>query len=375
MTRCRSVSHFVIWSAAAALSFVGCGSGSDMPGNPGQAGTGGSGQAGTTGTAGTTGVAGTTGTAGTTGAAGSSGAGTTGAAGTTGSAGTTGTAGTTGAAGSSGDGGRGGGVGPGTAGSGGAGAAGTAGAGGAGGSAGASGGRGGTGGRGGGAGAGTAGSGTAGAGGTGTAGAGGSATPGMSAGCGKAPTIPSSMYNNGSTIAITVGTQQRRYILNVPTNYDNTKPYKLIIAWHQLDGNDKQMYANGYYHLKICLRTARSSWRPTGQRMVRPVRGLATATAGADGPTPAIKTSPWAMPSWPRSKRTSASTRTGSSRTVGASGAPCPTSTRARGRSARRPGTSAPSPPILALLKSPPAPARPPSRSPTTQPTEPRITF
>jgi poly(3-hydroxybutyrate) depolymerase len=42
---------------------------------------------------------------------------------------------------------------------------------------------------------------------------------------------------------------QRRYILNVPTNYDSTKPYKLIIAYHQRDGNDKQMYANGYYHL------------------------------------------------------------------------------------------------------------------------------
>ena len=71
----------------------------------------------------------------------------------------------------------------------------------------------------------------------------------MSAGCGKTPTIPSSMYNNGSTIPITAANMQRRYILNVPTNYDNTKPYKLIVTWHQLDGNDKQMYANGYYHL------------------------------------------------------------------------------------------------------------------------------
>ena len=72
---------------------------------------------------------------------------------------------------------------------------------------------------------------------------------GMSAGCGKAPTIASSMYNNGTTIPITAGGKQRRYILNVPTNYDNTHPYKLIIAYHQLNGNDKQMYANGYYHL------------------------------------------------------------------------------------------------------------------------------
>ena len=27
---------------------------------------------------------------------------------------------------------------------------------------------------------------------------------------------------------------QRRYILNVPTNYDNTHPYRLIIAYHEL---------------------------------------------------------------------------------------------------------------------------------------------
>jgi hypothetical protein len=52
----------------------------------------------------------------------------------------------------------------------------------------------------------------------------------MSSGCGKAPGIPSSMYNNGSTISITAANMQRRYILNVPTNYDNKKPYKLIIT-------------------------------------------------------------------------------------------------------------------------------------------------
>ena len=46
---------------------------------------------------------------------------------------------------------------------------------------------------------------------------------------------------------------QRRYILNVPTNYDNTKPYRLIIAYHERDGNDDQMYNNKYYHLLTAI--------------------------------------------------------------------------------------------------------------------------
>ena len=39
------------------------------------------------------------------------------------------------------------------------------------------------------------------------------------------------------------------YILNVPTNYDNTHPYKFVIAYHELNGNDDEMYKNKYYHL------------------------------------------------------------------------------------------------------------------------------
>ena len=73
--------------------------------------------------------------------------------------------------------------------------------------------------------------------------------PGMSEGCGTEPTIPSSAYNTGQPISITAAGMERRYILRVPDNYDNTKPHKLIIAWHQWDGNDVQMYANDYYHL------------------------------------------------------------------------------------------------------------------------------
>ena len=134
-------------------------------------------------------------------------------------------------------------------------AAGTGGAGGRRGTGGAGTGTGGVGGRGtggaaagghAGAGAGGSETGTGGAGGSGT-GAGGSGA--MSSGCGKAPTIASSNYNNGHHIAITVGGMAREYILNVPTNYDNTHPYKFVVAYHELNGNDDEMYRNSYYHL------------------------------------------------------------------------------------------------------------------------------
>jgi poly(3-hydroxybutyrate) depolymerase len=89
-------------------------------------------------------------------------------------------------------------------------------------------------------------------GGASTGGAGGNGTGGASAlssGCGKAPSIASSDYNNGHHIAITAANKAREYILNVPTNYDNTHPYKLVIAYHELNGNDDEMYRNKYYHL------------------------------------------------------------------------------------------------------------------------------
>lgn len=127
----------------------------------------------------------------------------------------------------------------------------------------------GMGGRGGGATGGTTGTGGAatggGTGGTGTGGAGGSSA-GMSTGCGKAPTIPNSDYNNGHHIAITVGNMAREYILNVPTNYDNSHPYKLIIAYHELNGNDDEMYRNQYYHLLPLANNTAIFVAPNGQQ-------------------------------------------------------------------------------------------------------------
>jgi poly(3-hydroxybutyrate) depolymerase len=90
---------------------------------------------------------------------------------------------------------------------------------------------------------------TGGAGGNGTGGAETGGSSAMSSGCGKAPSIASSNYNNGHHIAITAANKAREFILNVPTNYDNTHPYKLVIAYHELNGNDDEMYRNKYYHL------------------------------------------------------------------------------------------------------------------------------
>jgi poly(3-hydroxybutyrate) depolymerase len=98
------------------------------------------------------------------------------------------------------------------------------------------------------------------------------------------PTIASSMYNNGTTIPITAANRQRRYILNVPTNYDNTKPYKLIIAWHQLDGNDKQMYANGYYHLLNLSGNGAIFVAPNGERSGTPCTGNGNGEGGCGWP-------------------------------------------------------------------------------------------
>lgn len=146
-----------------------------------------------------------------------------------------------------------------------------------------------TGGRGGGGRAGAGGRGGSGAtgGGTGTGGSmggGGSGVmPAMSSGCGKMPTIASSMYNNGNPIPIMAANRQRRFILSVPTNYDNTKPHKLVIAWHELDGNDKKMYRDNYYGLKTMGDAASTTIfvAPNGEKGGAPCTG--TANSGEAG--------------------------------------------------------------------------------------------
>ena len=108
----------------------------------------------------------------------------------------------------------------------------------------------------------------------------------LSAGCGKMPTLASNMYNNGNPISITAANRQRRYILSVPTNYDNSKPYRLVIAWHQLDGNDKQMYQQNYYWLKDIPEAASSTIfvAPNGEKNGTPCTGNGVAEGGCGWP-------------------------------------------------------------------------------------------
>jgi poly(3-hydroxybutyrate) depolymerase len=75
---------------------------------------------------------------------------------------------------------------------------------------------------------------TAGAGG----GSGGSGDVGRSAGCGKTRTL-----TNGRKTIQSGG--NREYILRVPDNYDNNKPYRLIMAYHWMNGNATQVAEGG----------------------------------------------------------------------------------------------------------------------------------
>ena len=59
------------------------------------------------------------------------------------------------------------------------------------------------------------------------------------AGCGKAPTLTS------GTRTIQSGGQNRSYILRVPANYDNTRPYKLIFGFHWNGGTANDVDSGG----------------------------------------------------------------------------------------------------------------------------------
>ena len=118
----------------------------------------------------------------------------------------------------------------------------------------------------------------------GTTGAGGSTTSGTSAGCGKTSTITSSQYNNGNPISITVGSMQRRYILHVPTGYDNSKPYKLVVAYHALNSNDHSVYTENYYGLLPLSNNTTIFVAPNGQTGGAPCTGTGTGQSGCGWP-------------------------------------------------------------------------------------------
>jgi polyhydroxybutyrate depolymerase len=93
--------------------------------------------------------------------------------------------------------------------------------------------------------------GSAGKGGTGTGGSapGGSSgsagsTGKTSAGCGSASPLKTGNFTES------IGGTSRKWMLDVPTNYDASKPYKLIFVWHPLGGSGSQVVSGGYNGLK-----------------------------------------------------------------------------------------------------------------------------
>ena len=59
------------------------------------------------------------------------------------------------------------------------------------------------------------------------------------AGCGKAPTLTS------GTKTIQSSGQNRTYILDIPTNYDRNRPYRLIFGLHWLNGTASNVATGG----------------------------------------------------------------------------------------------------------------------------------
>jgi poly(3-hydroxybutyrate) depolymerase len=106
----------------------------------------------------------------------------------------------------------------------------------------------------------------------------------VTAGCGKAPTLTS------GTRTISSGGQNRTYILRVPDNYDRNKPYKLIFAFHWLNGTAGNVSGNGYYGLQglsnnsailVAPQGIDNGWANTGNRDLTLVDNL-TALIEAD---------------------------------------------------------------------------------------------
>jgi poly(3-hydroxybutyrate) depolymerase len=103
------------------------------------------------------------------------------------------------------------------------------------------------------------------------------------AGCGKAPTLTS------GTRTISSGGQNRSYILRVPDNYDRTKPYKLIFAFHWLNGTAGNVASGGYYGLQgqsnnsailVAPQGIDNGWANTGNRDLTLVDNLTSLIEG-----------------------------------------------------------------------------------------------
>ena len=77
-----------------------------------------------------------------------------------------------------------------------------------------------------------------------SSGSGGAGASAPSAGCGKAAGLTS------GRASIDVSGTMREYILALPSDYDQNKPYRLIFGWHPWGGSAQQVASGGYYGLQ-----------------------------------------------------------------------------------------------------------------------------
>ncbi|WP_199517203.1 cellulose binding domain-containing protein [Nucisporomicrobium flavum] len=87
------------------------------------------------------------------------------------------------------------------------------------------------------------------------------------AGCGKAPTLTS------GTRTISSGGQNRTYILRVPDGYDRNRPYKLIFAFHWLNGTAQDVATGG---------SSGAVWAYYGQQQLSNNSAILVAPQGID---------------------------------------------------------------------------------------------
>ena len=95
----------------------------------------------------------------------------------------------------------------------------------------------------------------------GTAGTGGTAGSGTmpSTGCGK----PAGLMSGRASIDVAGKT--REYILAVPNNYDQSRPYRLIFGWHPWGGSAQQIASGGYFGLSSVINGQAILVAPEGQ--------------------------------------------------------------------------------------------------------------
>jgi hypothetical protein len=74
--------------------------------------------------------------------------------------------------------------------------------------------------------------------------------PNPSAGCGKATSV-----TNGKK-TITSSGEQRQYIIDIPSNYDQNKPYRLFYTSHWINARAEDVQGQNYYFLKPLAQAA-----------------------------------------------------------------------------------------------------------------------